>query len=169
MKMPLFCLHFLKDSFAWYRIVSWQLFVCFFNVFLPTPSIWISHFSVSWLSYFRKKSALIVSWNPCKRCFVLSRFSLHLWLLLVWLQCGWARCPLCLPYFSLQFLDLKVNIFHQSCQDFSHFFPQFFFSWLILFLLTPRLHLHIYQSTWYCPTNIWGPDHFDSELFLFFG
>lgn len=44
---------------------------------------------------------------------------------------------------SLQYLDLKVNTFHQICQDFSHFFCKFF-SWPLFFSLpseTTIIHL----------------------------
>lgn len=97
---------------------------------------------------------------------VLSRYSLHLWHLTVWLQNAWVKCSVCLSYFSLQFLDLKVSIFQQICQGFSHCFLPIFFPELFFFFLPLRFHLHINCNIWYCPTNLWGPVHLDPDFFL---
>lgn len=57
-----------------------------------------------------------------------SRFSLHLWLSADWLEHAWMKCFSVYPTEdSLKFSDLRVNIFHQICQDFSQFFQFFFF------------------------------------------
>lgn len=130
---------FLKDTFAGYRIIGWQ-------VFLP------QHFAYLFLFFGGhdfQKPALIVSWNPFYDVLFCSCHTFKILSSSLTFRSFTAWGP-------LKFLYSKVNIFHQICQDFSQFFLEFFSDPFFPHLL--RVHLNIS-----CNTNL---IHKSKDLFI---